>query len=206
MAAGELGVLELPPRYPLTMTFSFLALGQTVRVTDATARLVLYVKQRAFRLRAEVTVYADEAQTEPVYRIQGDRMVGSVRFRVSAPDGRILGSVQRQWGSFLWRATYRVFDAGDTEIGTIRQQNPWVRVLHGLAEEIPFVGAIVGLFVNPAYRVDVPEGTTVMRLVKKVSFGSRSFVIESVAPLRRETEQVVLPAVLTFALMERARA
>jgi hypothetical protein len=45
-----------------------------------------------------------------------------------------------------------------------------------------------------------------MRLVKKVSFTARSFVIESVTPLGRNTEQIVVPAVITFALMERARA
>lgn len=199
-------MLTFPLQYPVTATFSILALGQTVRVTDAQGTLILFVKQKAFRLRAEVIVYADEQQTQPVYRIRGDRMMGSVKYLVTTADGRPVGSLQRQWGTFLWSATYRLFDRNETEIGTIRQQNPWIRVLHGLAEEIPFVGGIVGMFVNPTYRVDVPDGTTVLRLVKKTSFASRSFVIESVVPLRRETEEVVVPAVLTFALMERTRA
>lgn len=199
-------MLMFPLRYPITVTFSILALGQTVRVTDATNSLILYAKQKAFRLRADVIVYSDDQQTHPAYRIRGDRMMGSVKYAVVTADGGAVGSLQRLWGSFLWRATYRMFDANDTEIGTISQQNPWIRVLHGLAEEIPLVGPIVGMFVNPTYRVDVPAGTTVMRLIKKTSFASRSFVIESVAPLRREVESVVLPAVLTFALMERARS
>ena len=199
-------MLSFPLRYPVTATFSLFSIGQTVRVTDAGGTLILYVKQKAFRLKADVVVYADEAQAQAVYRIRGDRMMGSVKFAVGTADGRPLGSLQRQWGSFLWRARYRLFDRNDVEIGSIRQQNPWIRVIHAFAEEIPFVGPIVGMFVNPKYSVDVPEGTTVMRLVKKTSLVSRTFVIESVAPLRREVEEVVLPAVLTFALMERARA
>ena len=199
-------MLTFPPHYPVTATFSVLAIGQTVRVTDALGTLILFVKQKAFRLKADVIVYADEQQSQPIYRIRGDRMMGSVRYTVGTADGQALGSLQRNWGSMLWSATYRVFDRNDTEIGTIRQQNPWIRVLHGLAEEIPLVGPIVGMFVNPVYRVDVPDGTTVIRLVKRTSFVSRTFLIESVVPLRREIEQVVLPAVLTFALMERARA
>src|SRR5258707_15071256 len=121
-------------------------------------------------------------------------MRGSVKSPVGPAGGQPLGSLQRQWGSAMWRATYKIFDRNDTEIGTIRQQNPWIRVLHGLAEEIPLVGPIVGMFVNPVYRVDVPDGTTVIRLVKRTSFVSRTFLIESVVPLRREVEQVVLPA------------
>ena len=199
-------MLTFPLHYPVTATFSVLSIGQTVRVNDSLATLILYVKQKAFRLKADVIVYADEEQTQPVYRIRGDRMMGSVKYEVGTADGRPLGSLQRQWGSFLWRATYRLFDRNDAEIGTIQQQNPWVRVLHGLAEEIPLVGVFVAMFLNPIYRVDVPDGTTVMRLVKRTSFVSRSFVIESVVSLGRETEEVVLPAVLTFALMERARA
>lgn len=199
-------MLTFPLHYPVTATFSILSIGQTVRVNDSLATLILYVKQKAFRLKADVVVYADEQQTQPVYRIRGDRMMGSVKYVVGTADGRPLGSLQRQWGSVLWRATHRIFDRNDTEIGTIRQQNPWIRVLHGFAEEIPLVGVFVAMFLNPTYRVDVPDGTTVMRLVKKTSFASRSFVIESVVPLRHETEEVVLPAVLTFALMERARA
>ena len=199
-------MLTFPLHYPVTATFSILSIGQTVRVSDSLATQILYVKQKAFRLKAEVIVYADEQRIQPVYRIRGDRMIGSVKYVVGTADGRPLGSLQRQWGSFLWRATYRLFDRNDTEIGTIRQQNPWIRVLHGLAEEIPLAGVFVAMLLNPTYRVDVPDGTTVMRLVKKTSFASRSFVIESVVPLERETEEVILPAVLTFALMERARA
>jgi len=199
-------VLTFPVSYPVTASFSILSIGQTVRITDALGTLILYVKQKAFRLKTDVVVFADEAQTQPVYRIRGDRMMGSVKYAVSTADGRLVGTLQRQWASFLWSATYRVFDANGAELGTIRQQNPWVRVLHGLVEEIPFVGIVAQMFVNPTYVVDVPVGVTVMRLVKKASFTSRTFVIESVAQLARDTEQVVLPAVVTFALMERARA
>lgn len=201
-----MGSLSVPLHYPVTATFSVLSIGQTVRIADALGQQLLYVKQKAFRLRSEVTVYADDTQAETVYRINGDRMMGSIRYAISGPDGRPLGALSRQWGSAFWRATYKIFDANDTEIGTIAQQNPWIRVLHGLAEEIPFVGLFAAMLINPVYRVDAPPGTIVLRLVKKASFTSRSFLIESVAPFGRDTEQIIVPAVITFALMERARA
>jgi len=80
-------VLMLPLNYPVTATFSILSIGQTVRITDALGTLILYVKQKAFRLKTDVVVFADEAQTQPVYRIRGDRMMGSVKYAVSTADG-----------------------------------------------------------------------------------------------------------------------
>lgn len=58
-----------------------------------------------------------------------------------------------------------------------------VRVVDSLATQVLLVGPIVGIYVNPTYAVEVPAGTTVLRLIKKRSWVSRSFVIESIAPL-----------------------
>jgi uncharacterized protein YxjI len=201
-----IGPISFPLHYPVTATFSVLTIGQTVRITDALGQQLLYVKQQAFRLKTDIAVYSDDSQVQTMYRIRGDRMLGSVRYSVSSADGRLIGTLGRNWADAFWRATYHILDANDVEIGTIQQENPWIRLLHGLAEQIPILGLFAGIYINPTYRVDVPPGTTVMRLVKKASFTARSFVIESVVPLRRETEQIVVPAVITFALMERARA
>jgi hypothetical protein len=201
-----IGPISFPLHYPVTATFSILTIGQTVRITDALGQQLLYVRQRAFRLRTDIAVYSDDTLAQTVYRIRGDRMLGSIRYSVSSADGRLIGTLGRNWGDAFWRATYHILDANDVEIGTIQQVNPWIRLLHGLVEEIPILGIFAGIYINPTYRVDVPAGTTVMRLVKKASFTARSFVIESVTPLGRNTEQIVVPAVITFALMERARA
>ena len=202
----SVGMLAFPVNYPVTATFSLLSIGQTVRIADATGNEILFVKQKAFRLKTDVVVYTDDTQMQPVYRIRGDRMMGSVKYQVTYPDGRPVGSIQRQWGSFLWSATYRIFDQNAVELGTVRQKNPWVRVFHGLVAEIPIVGVFAQMWVNPTYIVEVPETVPVMQLVKKRSFTSRRFVIEALGSLSRQSEEVVVPAVITFALMERARA
>jgi hypothetical protein len=200
------GMLTFPLNYPVTATFSLLSLGQTVRIADATGHEILFVRQKAFRLKTDVVVYADDTQTQPVFLIRGDRMIGSVKYQVTSADGRPIGSIQRQWGSFLWSATYRIFDANAVELGTIRQKNPWIRILHGLVADIPIVGVFAQMWVNPTYIVEVPATVPVMQLVKKRSFTSRRFVIEALGSLPRQSEEVVVPAIITFALMERARA
>jgi len=60
--------------YPLTLTFKFLTISSYIRVVDATGQLVSYVKQRAFRLKEDVTIFADEAQAQPAYHIKASRI------------------------------------------------------------------------------------------------------------------------------------
>ena len=52
---------RVPVAYPLTLTFKFLTISSFIRVVDASGQLVSYVKQRAFRLREDVTIFADES-------------------------------------------------------------------------------------------------------------------------------------------------
>ena len=52
--------------YPLQLSFKILAIARQLSVTDTTGRLVFYVKQKAFKLKEAVTVFADAEQTLPV--------------------------------------------------------------------------------------------------------------------------------------------
>ena len=44
--------------FPLTLNFKKLALSPQISVTDASGRLLFYVKQKAFKLKEAVTVFA----------------------------------------------------------------------------------------------------------------------------------------------------
>ena len=61
--------------YPLEMSFKIVAINPQVRVTDANGQLIAYVKQKAFKLREDITIFADEAQTRPLYRINANRIL-----------------------------------------------------------------------------------------------------------------------------------
>ena len=45
--------------YPLDLSFKILAIAPQISVSDANGALVLYVKQKAFKLKEDVTIYAD---------------------------------------------------------------------------------------------------------------------------------------------------
>ncbi len=133
------------------------------------------MKQKAFRLKQDVTVFADEAQKRPIYRIRGDRVMGSVRLLLSTPEGSRIGTIQRQWAASLWRATYKIFDRDDQQLGVIREVNPWIKIVHGLLGELP----LIGIFVAMRVRLSIgspPTSRTVSAstrpVIRKVAVGT----------------------------------
>ena len=51
---------------PLTLKFKFAVIHPQFSVTDANGRVVAYVKQKAFKLKEDITVFSSEAMTEPL--------------------------------------------------------------------------------------------------------------------------------------------
>jgi uncharacterized protein YxjI len=192
--------------YPLTLTFKFLTISSYIQVVDATGQLVSYVKQRAFRLKEDVTIYADEAQTQALFDIKANQIfdIGAT-YSISTPDGRSLGALRQRGMRTLWSATYDILDDNGSAVGLIHEQDPWVKVIDGLIGGIPFLGFVVQQFINPTYLIDGSDGTTLLRMRKRPSLIERRFVVEQDAPLPSGLEPLALPAVLMVVLLERGR-
>ncbi len=187
--------------YPLSLTGKIIAFNPQVRITDASGNLVMYVKQKALALKEDVRVFTDEAQQQLLYQIKADRRIDfSARYTITAADGRVVGVLQREGMRSLWKATYNVLDGMGNQIGLIHEENPWMKVLDGLLSEIPFVG----MFINPAYLVDV-RGTTGLYLKKEPSFLERKFTIEQRGPVGEEEEEVLLASIIMMMMLEGSR-
>ena len=192
--------------YPLTLTFKFLTISSYIRVVDATGQLVSYAKQRAFRLKEDVTIYADEAQTEGLYQINANQIfdIGAT-YSISTADGRSLGALRQRGIRTLWSATYDILDDNGSAVGLIHEQDPWVKVIDGLIGGIPFLGFVVQQWINPTYLIDGSDGTTILRMRKRPSLIERRFLVEQDAPMPSRLEPLALPAVLMVVLLERGR-
>ncbi len=192
--------------YPLTLTFKFLTISSFIRVVDATGQLVSYVKQRAFRLREDVTIFADEAQAQPVYHIKANKIIDiGATYSITSADGRPLGAVRQRGMRTFWKATYDILDESGSAIGLIHEQDAWVKVIDGLIGEIPLVGFVIQQWINPTYLIDGADGVTLLRLRKRPSLIERRFLLEQDSPLPSRLEQLALPAVLMVVLLERGR-
>lgn len=192
--------------YPLNLSFKILAIAQQISVTDAPGNQVFYVKQKAFKLKEAVTVFADVAQTQPLYTINADRILDiSARYTIADTQGAPIGAVKRRGLKSLWKSNFDIFVSGETPEMSIKEENPWVKVLDALIGEIPFVGMFTGYLFHPAYLVSRPDGTVVMRLEKQPAFFEGKFTLEKQADLTPDEETRALLSLLMMVLLERSR-
>jgi hypothetical protein len=192
--------------YPLELRFKLLALASQISVREANERLVCYTRQKMFKLKEAVTIYADEEQTRVVATIAADRWLDfSARYRVSDASGRELGVVQRRGMRSLWKAHYEVERDGQP-LFTIAEANPWVKLADGLVGEIPVVGMFTGYFLHPAYRVmHVPLGLEAFRVTKRPALFEGRYEMDRRAALGDDDERLAMYAVLMMLLLERSR-
>jgi uncharacterized protein YxjI len=191
--------------YPLHMSFKILAVARQISVTDAGGNLIFYVKQKAFKLKEAVTVFADAGQTQPLYSINANKMLDfSARYTFTDSSGSPLGSVKRQGMKSLWRSHYDVLD-GENAVMTIKEESAWTKVLDGLIGEIPILGMFTGYLFHPAYLVSRQDGTVVLRLEKQPAFFEGKFIIEKKAEMDQQEEERALLSVIMMILLERHR-
>lgn len=194
--------------YPLTLTFKIVALAPQIFVRDARGAELLYVHQKLFKLKEAITAYSDSGKTRPLYRIAADRVLDfRARYAFTDAEGQPVGAVKRQGARSLWKASYDVFTgSADAPELRIEEENPWVKLLDGLVDSIPLVGAFTGYFLNPTYRVkNDATGATALRVVKQRSFLESRFEIHAEADSNEAQERAALLAVLTMVLLERSR-
>ncbi len=104
----------------------------------------------------------------------------------------------------LWSSSYVLDDAYGTEAGSIREENPWTKVLDGVMESVPLGDALVGLFFNPAYLAEL-YGRDVLRMQKRPSVLESSFRIDRLAEFSDDEEDLLLAGMIMMVLLERDR-
>ena len=192
--------------YPLSLSFKLLALASQIYIRDANGNLLGYVKQKLLKLKEDINVYADEAQTQHLFNIKADRVLDfSARYNFTDNQGRFLGAIKRQGMRSLWKARYDVFDATNNQAMQIQEENGWVKVVDSLVGEIPLVGMFSGYFFNPSYLVVRSDGAPVARIKKQPAFFEGKFAIETLAAQTTEEETRTLLSLLTMVLLERSR-
>lgn len=192
--------------FPLSLNFKKIALAPQISVTDGAARLLFYVKQKAFKLKEAVTVFGDVEQTQPLYTINADRVLDiSARYHINDMSGFSLGTLQRQGMRSIWRAHYEIMRGGGT-VMHIREENPWIKVGDAIFGEIPILGIFSGYVFNPAYLVTrADNGQVLMRVQKEKAFLEGKYTITKSGEVSENDERLAILSVLMMTLLERAR-
>jgi uncharacterized protein YxjI len=192
--------------FPLDLRFKLLAIAAQISVTDAQGRLIYYVKQKAFKLKEAVTVFADEGQTRPVYRIAADRILDiSARYRIEDAGGAEVGTLQRHGMRSFWKVHYEIHLGGQPAF-VIREENPWVKVMDGVLGEIPVISLLSGYIFHPAYLLSRGEGQpALLRVVKRPAMFEGRFSVEAIAAADGPWVDLAVVGLLMMLLVERGR-
>jgi hypothetical protein len=193
-------------QYPLSFKFKISTFSSDFTIEDATGKSLGYVRQKLFKLKEDVVVYSDESKTKELYRIKANQWIDfSASYNITNHLGEKLGRVGRRGMRSLWRATYNIFNPNDKELYTIKEKNPWVKVLDGLVGEIPVLNFFTGYLFNPSYEVRDLQGDAFFVLKKMPSFFGRRFELSQIKPVHEDDEALVIMSLFMMMLLERHR-
>jgi len=190
--------------YPLTLRFKILAIARQLSVRDSSDRLLMYVKQKAFKLKEAITVFADEEQTRPLYHIRADRVIDfSATYDITDNGGTHIGAVRQKGMRSIWRSTYEILRDGAV-VFTVTEENPWAKVGNSLFEGIPIIGALSGYVFHPRFLVSANGRGSALRVRKQPAFLESLFRAERLdTPLTPDDERLLLIGMATTVLLER---
>ncbi|MBN2799719.1 MAG: hypothetical protein JXX28_11280 [Deltaproteobacteria bacterium] len=191
--------------YPLRLNFKILGLAPQIFLRDAAGEDVFYVKQKLFKLKEAVQVFKDKSRADLRYTIGADRILDfSAKYQIADASGEALGAVKRQGMRSIFRATYEVFDEDGAQVLLISEESVMKRMLDRLAGEVPLLGFVLVMLINPTYLVKRGD-EVVMKLVKKPAFFEGKFEVEQVVPLSEREEKRAVLSLLMMSLLERSR-
>lgn len=192
--------------FPLNLSFKLLALANQIYVRDANGNLLGYVKQKMFKLKEDINIFADEQQQQLLFNIKADRMIDwSANYSFTDNRGNYLGSIKRQGTRSIWKASYDIFDSGGNHVYKISEENAWVKVADALFGELPLVGMFSGYVFNPSYVVSRTNGTPIAHLKKQPAMFEGKFQLANLSQLSTEEETRIVLSILMMTLLERRR-
>ncbi len=192
--------------FPLQLSFKLLAIASQIYVRDSSGQLIGYVKQKLFKFKEAINVFADEGQTQLLFTIKADRVIDfSAKYNFTSANGQLVGSIKRRGMRSILKAHYEIYDENDQQVYEIHEENAWIKVVDSLLGELPVIGMFTGYFFNPAYIVSRMDGTQAARLAKQPAFFEGVFQLDPLSQIAPEEESRILLSVLTMTLLERAR-
>jgi len=108
--------------------------------TGEEGELVAFVEQKRLAFREEVTFFADEAKTTPLFRFKARQVLDvGATYDVTAPDGTVIGLFRKDFAKSLLRSTWHLEQGDLTAVG--RERSAFIAVLRriwDLFEDLPF--------------------------------------------------------------------
>ena len=109
----------------------FTLFGAKFHVYDTAGQLIGFSQQKAFKLKEDIRVFADESMAEERLSIQARQIVdfGAAYDVVDSTTGEKVGALKRKGWASIVRDSWIVMDENDGEIGTIQEESMFLALL-----------------------------------------------------------------------------
>jgi len=116
---------------------------------------VAYVRQRRLAIKEDIRFYADESETQELFRIAARSVfdIGGSRYDVFAGDERI-GYLWHKLKESLVRTTWHVGGANEEEVAIARERSLVGAVLRRVIDFVPDIGGWIPIPYNFEFLVD----------------------------------------------------
>lgn len=137
---------------------------------SADGEAVAFVRQKRMALREDIRFFADESETEEVFRVKARRVVDiGGRYDVVGPGGERIGVLEKRFRASLLRSTWGILDADEREVGLAEERSMAVAIVRRVKDLLPY-GELLPLRYHFTFRVD---GRPVGELTRELAFRDR---------------------------------
>lgn len=140
-SAGDARSSALVPSHDVTRLHTFILrknilsfISQKFCVYDPEWNLLLVSRQKAFKLKEDIRVYADDAETREVLSIKARQVIdfNAAYDVVESATGSKIGALRRKGWSSLVRDEWTILDASDREVGKIEEDSLFAALVRRL--------------------------------------------------------------------------
>jgi hypothetical protein len=110
---------------------------------------VAYVRQKKLAIKEDIRFYADEEESQELFRVKARSMLdmGGSRYDVFAGEERI-GMLKHKFRESLLRSTWHIGGPDEREVGLARESSTAVGIARRLVDFVPYVGDFVPIPYN----------------------------------------------------------
>lgn len=115
-------------------------LGASFHIYDAEGKIVGFCRQKAFKLKEDIRIFADEAMATPLLTIKARSIIDfGASYDVTLPDGQSVGSLRRRGLRSMFRDSWLVFDQGGRQVAMIQEDSALMATLRRLNDIVSLV-------------------------------------------------------------------
>ena len=127
---------------------------------------VAFVRQKKLAIKEDIRFYADESQTEELFRIKARSLMElGGRYDVTTPAGERVGVLEKVFGKSLFRSTWRILDAGEQELGIAKERSQFWAIVRRAVDVIPYGDFIPIVF---HFTIDTADGRHLGDLTRRL--------------------------------------